>query len=163
MRLVAVLMLLTLGCAHSPAPPPGPRPLGGDANLMRGDATLAARLRYEPTGARSIVLLVDLEARGAGSVGVVEVEVAPGGFAVDGPAKWTGEVAAGARQEVRFPLRLVANKVARVTVTFGMVGAEAVKLHEARFLREDDEIRACQVSEEACREPGEAPPTSPAP
>lgn len=163
MRLVAVLMLLTLGCAHSPAPPPGPRPLGGDANLMRGDATLAARLRYEPTDARSLVLLVDLEGKGTGSVGPIAVGVAPDGFEIDGPSTWTGEVAAGARQELRFPLRLIADKFASVTVTFGMVGAEAVTLHEARFLREDDEIRACQASEEACRGPGEAPPASPAP
>lgn len=163
MRLTAVLVLLALGCAHSPAPPPGPRPLGGDASLMRGDATLAARLRYEPTGARGLVLLVDLEAKGTGSVGPITVGVAPGGFEVDGPSTWNGEVAAGARQELRFPLRLVADKLARVTVTFGMVGAEAVKLHEARFLSEDGEIRACQVSEEACREPGEAAPASPAP
>ncbi len=163
MRLAAVLMVVALGCAHSPAPPPGPRPLGGDASLMRGDATLAARLRYEPTGARSLVLLVELVGKGIGSVGPITVGVAPAGFEVDGPSTWTGEAAAGARQELRFPLRLVADKFARVTVTFGMVGAEVVKLHEARFLGEENEIRACQASEEGCRAPGEAAPDSPAP
>ena len=163
MRLAAILMLVLLGCAHSPAPPPGPRPLGGGGTLIRGDATLAVGLRYEPTGARSLVLLVELAAKGTGSVGPVTVGVMPSGLEVDGPATWTGEVTAGARQELRFPLRLVAAKVARVTVTFGLVGASAVQVHEARFLSEDEQLRACQASEEACREPGEAVPDSPAP
>jgi len=163
MRLAAVLMVVALGCAHSPTPPPGPRPLGGGGSLMRGDATLAVSLRYETADARSLVLLVELAAKGAGSVGPVTVGVMPHGLEVDGPATWTGEVTAGARQELRFPLRLVATSVARVTVTFGMVGASAVQVHEARFLTEDDQLRACQASEEACREPGEAAPDSPAP
>ena len=153
MRLACLLAaLLTLGCAHSPAPPPGPRPLGGDANLMRGDATLAVRLRYEVASARSIVLLIELAGSGSGSVGAVEVELAPDGFALDGPATWTGEVAAGRREDLRFPLTLTAGKLGRVTVTQGIVGAPANDPVVLRFVIEDDEIRACQASEEACQD-----------
>ena len=149
--------LIVLGCAHSPAPPPGPRPLGSDASLVRGEATLSVRFSYEVATARSIALLVDLDAGGTGSVGAVEIAMVPEGFTVGGPARWTGEIAAGSGKQLRFPLQVIADKVARVTITHGIAGAPANDPVVFRFLVEDEEVRACQPSEEACKEPGPSP------
>lgn len=158
MRLVALLVLVLLGCAHTPGPPPGPRPLRVGAPLGRGEARLTVALRYEPTGARSLVLLVDLAANDAASVGPVAIGVIPDGLEIDGPATWLGEVAAGAQKPLRFPMRLVADKVGRITLTYGVVSQEYIKLYEFRFLSEDAGLRACQSSEAACRQPGEPAP-----
>jgi hypothetical protein len=157
MRLALLAVSLVLGCAHSPAPPPGPRPLGSDASLARGEATLSVRFGYEVASARSLALLVDLDAGGAGSVGMVEIAIAPEGFTIDGPARWSGELTAGAGKQLRFPLRMIADRVARVTITHGIAGAPANDPVVFRFLVEDEQLRACQASEEACKEPGSTP------
>ena len=154
-RLFAVI--LVLGCAHSPAPAPGPRPLGGNADLARGEARLSVRFSYEVASAHSLALLVDLDASGTGSVGTVEIAMVPDGFTIGGPARWSGELAAGNGKQLRFPLHVIADKVARVTITHGIAGAPANDPVVFRFLVEDDEIRACQASEEACKEPGSSP------
>jgi hypothetical protein len=149
--------LLVLGCAHSPAPPPGPRPLGGDASLARGAARLSVRFSYEVASARSLALLVDLDASGTGTVGTVEIAMVPEGLTIAGPASWSGEVVAGTGKQLRFPLQLITDKVARVTITHGIAGAPANDPVVFRFVVEDEEIRACQASEEACKEPGANP------
>lgn len=158
MRLISLLaVLLVVGCAHSPPPPPGPRPLGMDASLVRGQATLAVRFRYEVVASREVALLVDLEAGGAGSVGTLDVKVVADGLTVAGPATWNGEVAAGTTTALRFPLQATRDGLARVTITHGLAGAVASDPVVVRFLVSADEIRACQASEEDCKDPGASP------
>ncbi len=160
MRLASFFSLSLLaasGCAHSPTPPPGPRPLGMDSNLVRGDATLAVHFRYEVTTARDVVLLVDLDAGGTGSVGAVELAVVPEGLTLTGAGTWSGELAAGTTQELRFPLHAEADGVTRVTITHAIAGAAASDPVIVRFLI-GEETRACQASEEACKMPGDPAP-----
>ena len=157
MRLALLALLTVLGCAHSPAPAPGLRPLGKDFNLVRGEATLAVRLRYQVTAPRSVTLQVDLVAGGTGSVGPVEVKVAPEGLTLEGPDTWTGEAAAGTTTAARFALSAATDRAGRVTVSHTIAGAPASDPVVVRFLFSDDETRACQASEEACRMPGDPP------
>lgn len=159
MRPVLLALLVALGCAHSPAPAPGPRPLGMDVNLVHGPATLAVRFRYEVTAPRSVVLLVDLEAGGTGSVGQIELKVVPEGLTLEGPDTWAGEAATGAKTEARFALRAATDGVGRVTITHSIAGAAASDPVVVRFLLDEEETRACQASEEACRMPGDPPLT----
>ncbi|HEY0135750.1 MAG TPA: hypothetical protein VGB85_16815, partial [Nannocystis sp.] len=102
-------------------------------------------------------LLVDLDASGTGTVGTVEIAMVPEGLTIAGPASWSGEVVAGTGKQLRFPLQLITDKVARVTITHGIAGAPANDPVVFRFVVEDEEIRACQASEEACKEPGANP------
>lgn len=151
--LLAVLLavLLPPGCAHSPPPPPGPRPLGHDVNLARDDATLALRFRYELAQDRALTLLVGVQAGGSGSVGAVEVAVKAEGFVVDGAASWRGELAAGGREEPRFVLRPTATGVATITVDHAIVGAMQGDPVVLRFKVDGDQVWPCATSD--CVEP----------
>lgn len=152
MRLTLLLPLLALlACAHSPPPPPGPRPLGHDANLMRNDAALALRFRYEVAAPRELTLLVELGATGSGSVGPVRVAVEPGAFELVGEASWSGELVAGATQTQRFLLRPRADGVAALTITYGLADADAAPEQvPLRFLITPEQIRPCQAADEEC-------------
>lgn len=152
MRLASLcLAALLLGCAHSPEPPPGPRPLGNDATLMHGEASLAVRFSYEVGADRGLTLLIDLTASGTGSVGTVELAVASQGFVVDGAATWSGEVPAGTRTTQRVLLRPGADGVGTIEVRHGITGAPANDPVVFRFLIDSEQIRPCQPADEACK------------
>lgn len=151
MRLSLLLPILALfACAHSPAPPPGPRPLGMDGSLMRGEATLGLRFRYEVVTARELTLLVELGAAGSGSVGPVRVAVQAEGFEVVGEPGWSGELVAGVSETRRFVLRPRADGVGRVTIEYGLADAAALEQVPLRFLTTPEQIRPCQAADEAC-------------
>lgn len=157
MRLSLLPLLAVLACAHSPAPPPGPRPLGHDASLARNKATLDLRFRYEVTAVRELTLLVELGAAGTGSVGPVRLLVQPGGFELVGEAgrtgEWTGELVAGVKETRRFVLHPRADGVANVTIEYGLVDAGALEQVPLRFLITPEQIRPCQAADEACGAP----------
>ena len=148
MRLPCLLAaLLALSCAHSPTPPPGPRPLGHDVNLSRGEATLGLRFRYEVAADRSLALLVELQSGGSGSVGAVELGVKPEGFVVEGAASWQGELAPGGRHEQRFVLRPTTAGVATVTIDHAIVGVLKGDPVVLRFRVDGDDVRPCAASD----------------
>jgi hypothetical protein len=151
MRLLLSLPLLALlACAHSPAPPPGPRPLGMDGSLLRGEARVDLRFRYEVVAPRELTLLVELGATGSGSVGAVRVAVEAEGFEVVGDPSWTGELVAGVKETRRFVLRPRADGVGTLTIAYGMVDAPAPELVPLRFLTTPEQIRPCQAADEEC-------------
>ena len=154
MRLTLLLApLLALACAHSPAPPPGPRPLGMNASVARDDATLDLRFRYEVAADRTLTLLVDLVATGEGSVGPMRVDLRADNLEVTGGAGWSGELVAGAQATERFLLRPQAHGVGVATVEYGPADAATRELVVLRFLVTADELRPCQAADEACKAP----------
>lgn len=154
MRLLWLLPpLLVLACAHSPEPPPGPRPLGMNASLVRDDATLDLRFRYEVAADRTLTLLVDLAAAGAGSVGPVRIDVRAEGLELVGDPSWTGELVAGTHEIRRFVLRPQANGVGHVTVEYSPVDAATREQVALKFLISAEELRPCQAADEACKPP----------
>lgn len=151
MRLAPVLALvLAVACAHSPTPLPGPRPLGNDATLARGEATLSLRYRYDLKADGAVELLIDLAGAGTGTVGTVELAVTAIGFDIAGSPTWSGPVEAGTATTQRVLLRPTAD-FGEVTVKHGIAGAAAGEPAVFRFMRTDDQIRPCQPSEEGCR------------
>lgn len=152
MRVAPLLSLaLFLACAHSPAPPPGPRPLGNDVNLARTDAALELRFRYEAAADRSVTLLVDLHAVGPGSMGPVKLVVAGENFVVEGDASWAGEVPADTRATRSFLLRPQADGVARATLEYNTTAAQ--ERVQFGFVIEPGAARPCQPADAVCKEP----------
>ena len=145
--------LLALACAHSPEPPPGPRPLGMNASLARNDATLDLRFRYEVATDRTLTLLVDLAAAGSGSVGPVRVDVRAKNLELVGDPVWSGELVAGTQATPRFMLRPQANGVGDVTVEYGPVDATTREQVALKFLISAEQVRPCQAADEACKAP----------
>lgn len=152
MRVAPLLPLaLLLACAHSPAPPPGPRPLGNDVNLARSDAALELRFRYEAAADRSVTLLVDLHATGPGSMGPVELAVTGENFVVAGDAGWTGEVPADTRATRSFVLRPQTDGLARATLEYRTSAAQ--ERLRFGFVIEPDLARPCQPADAVCKAP----------
>lgn len=152
-RLVALLALLVLGCAHSPAPPAGPRALAGSSQIQRGEATVELTLRYEVRDDRRLEISAELRGGGSGSVGAVAVELRPEGLVLDGAATWTAEAAAGQTASNTWRLQPAAEGVARVEVRHGLAGAELDGTTTAAFRVGADTIRLCATADCA----GEAP------
>lgn len=148
MRLALPLVLL-LACAHSPPPPPGPRPLTGANTIVHAAARVELRVLYEVQPDRAVRVVVDLEASGSGSVGKLDLDIQADGFLVDGPATWSGELAAGAREQPAFLLRPQAGPTGWLKVRWRRGDSEAAVF--AAFLIGPDEIRPCQAADEACK------------
>lgn len=146
-RLAALPLLLALACAHSPEPPPGPRPLTGRAQLYHGDASAALELRYQVTAARELEIVADLLGAGAGSVGTVEVELAAEGFTVAGEPVWTAEVPAGGRVGHTWTLAPTGEGLAKVRVSHGLAGQPRSEAASATFRVEADAIRLCATAD----------------
>lgn len=151
--LPGLAVFAVLACAHSPAPPPGPRPLGMDASLARSEATLDLRFRYEVTSARELTLSIELGAAGTGSVGPVRVAVRSEDLEVVGESSWTGELVAGVKETRRFVLRPRADGVGRVTIEYGLADAATPEQVPLRFLSTPEQIRPCQSADEECDAP----------
>ncbi|MBZ5715978.1 hypothetical protein [Nannocystis pusilla] len=152
-RLVALPLLLVLGCAHSPAPPPGPRTLAGRAQIQRAEATVDLTLRYELREGRTLEISAELHGGGSGSVGAVAVELRPDGFELAGPASWTAEVAAGETASNTWPLRPAQEGIARVEVRHGLAGGELDGSTTAAFRVSADAIRLCATADCAAEAP----------
>lgn len=151
MRLAPVFaLLLAFGCATSPTPLPGPRPLGNDATLSKGEATLKLRYRYEVTADRAIELLIDLSGEGTGSVGTVELALTAEGLKIEGSPTWSGPIEAGTASTHRVVLRPTGS-YGQVTITHAVPGVSGPEPVMFRFLFNEDEVRPCQLSEEACK------------
>jgi hypothetical protein len=147
----ALLLALVLGCAHSPEPAPGPRPLGGRGGLARSGAALDLEFRYEYAPDRTLAVLVDLTASGERSVGPARLTVGVENFAVDGPTDWSGEVAPGARVTHTIRLRPQDLGVARVKIVYGTADAPDSGEAAFAFLVEPAQIRPCQPADAACK------------
>lgn len=145
-RLCALALASLLACAHSPAPPPGPRPLTGAVQFSRGDATADLALRYELLGGRELEISAELRGGGSGSVGAVEIELRPDNFALSGPASWTGDAAAGERASNTWRLRATADGIARVEIRHGLAGTEPDST-VATFRVTPDAVRLCATAD----------------
>lgn len=152
-RLVALLVLLVLGCAHSPPPPSGPRVLAGSAQIQRAEATVELTLRYEVREGSALEISAEWRGAGSGSVGAVAVELRPDGFELAGPAAWTAEVAAGETASNTWKLRPTTEGIARVEVRHGLAGSDLDGITTAAFRVGADAIRLCATADCA----GEAP------
>lgn len=146
-RVAAVVLVSALACAHSPAPPPGPRPLTGTVQIQRSDATVDLALRYQVRDGRQLEISAELRGGGSGSVGGVTVELRPDGFSLDGPAAWTGEAAAGQSASNTWRLRAAAEGIARVEVRHGLAGAALDTTTTAAFRVRADTLRLCATAD----------------
>jgi hypothetical protein len=155
-RVAAVVLLFALACAHSPAAPPGPRPLTGAVQIQRAEASLDLALRYEIRGegaGRQLEISAELRGAGSGSVGAVTVELRPDGFGLEGPAAWTGEAAAGQSASNTWRLRPSGEGIARVEVRHGLAGTELDTTTTAAFRVGADAIRLCATADCAGEQP----------
>lgn len=148
--LLAPLAIFIVGCAHSPTPAPGPRPLGNDASLTRNQATLTVRYRYQVKSDNTIELMIDLAGQGAGTVGNVELAVRAEGMKVEGEATWSGPVESGTAMTHRVLLRPT-GAYGEVTVDYAITNAVKGEPAVFRFMSTEDETRPCQPSEEGCK------------
>lgn len=146
---------LSLACGPPPAPQ-GPRPTGMSSRAFVGQAELELGYRYEPTGARSLDLLID-GSSSSGQVGQVQIELQLEGFEQrePGPLSWTLDVPSG--QTVTQKVSLLAVKdtpSATVTTTRTEGGAELAR-DTLRFIVDVEEglVRECRPTDAACAKP----------
>lgn len=152
MHRLAVVLAAALACAHSPAPPAGPRPLTGTIQLQRNDASAGLELRYQANG-RELEILATLRGAGTGSVGPVRVELRPVGLVVDGEATWTGEAATGQEATHTWRLRPEADGVARVEIGYEAADGALEGGATAGFRVTSDAIRLCGTADCAGEDP----------
>lgn len=146
-RRLALAALLVLACAHSPAPPPGPRQLTGTAQIQRGEATVELTFRYEVHPGRRLEISAELRGGGSGSVGAVAVELRADGLVLADPPTWTAEAAAGQTASNTWRLDPEAEGLARIEVRHGVAGSELDSSTTATFRIGADAIRLCATAD----------------
>jgi hypothetical protein len=152
MHRLAVVLAAVLACAHSPEPPPGPRPLTGKFQIQRNDAGAVLETRYQAAG-RELEVLAVLRGSGTGSVGPVRVELKPTGLVLEGDPVWTGEAAGGQEATHTWRLRPEADGVARVEIVYSAAEGALEGGATAGFRVTSDAIRLCGTADCAGEDP----------
>lgn len=152
MHRLAALLAAVLACAHSPEPPPGPRPLTGSFRIERNDAGAVLETRYQAAG-RDLEVLAVLRGAGTGTVGPVQVTLKPTGLVLEGDPVWTGEAAAGQEATHTWRLRPESGGVVRVEIVYTAADGALEGGATAGFRVTSDAIRLCGTADCAGEEP----------
>lgn len=146
---------LSLACGPPPAPQ-GPRPTGVSSRAFVGEAELQLRYRYEPTGARSIELLID-GSSSSGQVGQVQIELGLDGFEQQGPGplSWTLDVPGGQTVTQKVSLLAVKDTPSATVTTTRTEGRAELARDTLRFIVDVEEglVRECRPTDAACATP----------